>query len=355
VTKNRTKKSRQKAPAPKSDVGGSQRGSPPSASFAKAPLALLARQDLTPAEKLVAIVLEDLRAFSGRRPTQRALAEATGLGERTVRRILGRLKKAAKMAALKGEKKRPKWPPQPDNLAGPLTFKQTIQTKKRKKRPSPLPLTNSGTEKTAPGPQGLSASVAILAAKMAEGAGRQWGIGRVRAAVEDDLRHDRYNRAALEMYLAATGPIAAPPWKLADDIRAALEAKGGADFRERIRQIRIEGLTDVRRESDGRRWRVRYPDERAGLLILESVVEPPRRPTLADLEREREGWKFDRRAAGSRTLERRIAALRAGLPDPDPPRAPEPEKIEIRQPKDLAGWTFRPDHPTLFSLEGGRP
>jgi hypothetical protein len=188
----------------------------------------------------------------------------------------------------------------------------------------------------------------MLALKARAGGGK-WGLAQWIGQVEEDEAVRRYARADLAAFVASRTAITEAPWKLAESVRCHAAAAKEAAFRERLRTIRGEGLTDARREGDRRRWRVRYSDETEGLLILESVVEPPRPAALAELERQQEKWKFDRTLPGARALDRRVAAMRAGLPDPSPPPVPESEKIEIRRPENLAAWRFRPEQPVLFA------
>lgn len=171
------------------------------------------------------------------------------------------------------------------------------------------------------------------------------------AVANEDLRNGRYTRADLEAYLVGVGRIACWPSGLAADVVAFIGAAKVAAFAARIREIQTEGLTDVRREGDGRTWRVRYVDETPPVIILETMLADPEPTTLEDLERSMESnRRLDPAGRGStaRSFLRRIEALRAGLPDPNPPPAPSPERREIRSLVDLAGWHFS-------ARAGGRP
>lgn len=190
-------------------------------------------------------------------------------------------------------------------------------------------------------------TVAILAAKAGRSGGR-WPFEQWAGQVEEDCRAGRYDRGELRAYVQEARGITVAPWRLAVDVRAFLAARKAAEFRERLRVIRVEGLSDARAEGDKRRWRVRFADETVPVVILEEVLPEPARPTLESLEREWGEWKFDRQAAGARRLEERIEAIRAGRPDPHPEPRGEPEKRELRTPGDLRGWTFRPYQPRLF-------
>jgi len=326
-------------------------------SFYKASRALLERTDLTPAEKLVRIVQADWRAFRGGEPTALQLAEATGLGERTVRRFL-----AAKLAGSEAAK-------MPANLAGEaanlaaLHSSSDIQTKERDTDALSLSATR-GEEKTdgpavAKAMAGLPAVgvLALLHLKAVEGGGK-WALAKWVGHVEEDEAAGRYARAELAAFVAGRTAVTESPWRLAESVRRHADAARAAAFRERLRRIQADGLTDARREGDKRRWRVRYPDAGEGLLVLESVVDLPRPPRVAELERALASARrlsLGRRSVDETMLEGRIAALRAGRPDPCPPSVPAPEKIEIRRPEDLKGWTFRPDQPVLAFAAGPEP
>ena len=89
--------------------------------FYKASRAMLARTDVTAAEKLVRIVRAHYRAFEGREPTAAEAARATGLGDRTVRRFL-----AAKLATAKTAKMPAKMAGKTAKLATPNVVKTSV-------------------------------------------------------------------------------------------------------------------------------------------------------------------------------------------------------------------------------------
>ena len=217
---------------------------------------------------------------------------------------------------------------------------------KAKAKPSP-PLSPRGERQTAKANQGHEGDggdglVAGLATKAQVGGGK-WPFEQWAGQTEEDFAAKRYTRSELAAFVAGRTAVTEAPWRLAESVRRHAEAAKAAAFRKRIQEIQAGGLTDARREGDERRWQMRYSDAEEGLLILESVVDPPPPPRVAELERvlvSARRLSLGRPSVEETRLEGRLAALRAGLPDPNPPPAPSPERREIRSLVDLAGWHF---------------
>ncbi|HUX00815.1 MAG TPA: hypothetical protein VMY35_07530, partial [Phycisphaerae bacterium] len=247
--------------------------------FYKASRAMLARTDLTLAEKLVRIVRAHWLAFEGREPTAAETARATGLSERQIYRILARKKgafnaedaeAAEKAKAGLGEKRR-------GRLTGcqakPLTGchdKMSVKTDKMsvpgpdacsksygvmrdvdKERgmitaPSPSAARGQKKEET----DGLAEAAAkageqggmfaMLALKGRAGGGK-WPLARWIGQAEEDEAARRFSRADLEAFVASRTSITEAPWLLAGAVRRHAQAAKQAAFRERLRTIRVEG------------------------------------------------------------------------------------------------------------------
>jgi hypothetical protein len=303
--------------------------------FYKAGRALLKRTDMTPAEKLVRIVRDHWLAFEGREPTTAEVARATGMSERHVYRIFtpgAPGQRTQRKTTGVGEKEKGRLTgcqakpltgchdrmsaktdkmsvPGPDACSKSYSFSRDVDKGERRTAPlSPL-AAQGGKKETACG------VLALLHLKAVDGSGK-WSLARWIGQVEEDEAARRYTREDLEAFVASRTSITEAPWLLADSVRRHAEATHEAAFRERIRVIRAEGLTDVRWKGEGeptdnlpRRGRVKYADPDAGLLVLVFRIS----------------------LGGGRSYER---------------------FYEIRRPEDLAGWRFRPEQPVLpFAAE----
>jgi len=293
--------------------------------FYKAGRAMLARTDLTPAEKLVRIVRAHWQAFEGKEPTAADAARATGLGERTVRRFL-----AAKLATAKMAKMPAKLAGETAKLATPNVVKTSVRDveKERGIITDPLSLlSRCGKEEKTDGLAEAAAKagerggmLAMLVLKARAGGGK-WSLARWIGQVEEDEAAGRYRRADLEAFVAGRTAITEAPWKLAEAVRRHAAAAKEAAFRERLWTIRAEGLTAVRWTGSEeppnqlpKRGQVKYADPEAGLLVLVFPVS---------MGRGRHYEKYH----------------------------------EIRRPGDLKGWRFKAEQPVLAfaeTKEGGR-
>jgi len=237
---------------------------------------------------------------------------------------------------------------------GKNTERECMRKGKAKAKPSP-PLSPRGERQTAKANQGHEGDggdglVAGLATKAQVGGGK-WPFEQWAGQTEEDFAAKRYTRSELAAFVAGRTAVTEAPWRLAESVRRHADAAKAAAFRERIRTIRAGGLMEVRCKGDPRRWCVQHADEAAPVIILETMLADPEPTTLEDLERSMESnRRLDPAGRGStaRSFLRRIEALRAGLPDPNPPPAPSPERREIRSLVDLAGWHFS-------ARAGGRP
>ena len=315
--------------------------------FYKTSRAMLRRKDMTDAAKIIQVVRTHFLAFEGREPTTAELVAATGKCERTVRRA-----KADKLSGPKRTKCPAKMSAQAVNSSAPscsTSHGSVRDVDKGERGTAPIPLASQGEKANGKtqcpnlGPQ--ASSLFILAAKARMGGGK-WPFEQWAGQVEEDTAARRYRRADLEAFVASRTAITEAPWKLAESVRRHAAAAKAAAFRERLRTIRAEGLSDARLGGDKRRWRVRYVDEGDGLLILEESLPEPAPPALEELERQLR--QCERRCWPTEPLSERIEAIRAGRPDPHPEPRGEPEKKEIRTPDDMRGWTFRPYQPRLF-------
>ncbi|HUX03244.1 MAG TPA: hypothetical protein VMY35_19960 [Phycisphaerae bacterium] len=290
--------------------------------FYKVGRAMLARTDLTPAEKLVRIVRDHWLAFEGKEPTAAEAARATGLGERTVRRFLAAKLAAAKMAKM--AKMPAKLAGETANLATPNVIKTSVRDveKERGIITDPLPLlSRCGKEEKTDGLAEAAAKageqggmLAMLVLKARAGGGK-WSLARWIGQVEEDEAAGRYRRPDLEVYVAARTAITEAPWKLAEAVRRHAAAAKEAAFRERLRRIRADGLTRAEgpvaagdstwRDGPGR---VVYVDPDMPLLVIEQP-----RPAV-----------------------------------PGTSYGPGKKRWNVTTPADLAGWRFRAEQPTLF-------
>ena len=282
--------------------------------FYRASKALLRRTDLTDAQKIIEIVRRHWLAFEGREPTTAELVAATGKSDRTIRRA-----RADKLSAPKRTKCPAKMSVQADKKSGRSCSTsyglEEIETKERGIAPPSPPAAQGkkgkGIEAAVAKAAEGNGALALLVLKARAGGGK-WSLARWMGQVEEDEAARRYRRADLDAFVAARTAITEAPWKLAEAVgRHAATAKAAA-FRERLRRIRAEGLT----QADG-------PDGPGKVVYVD-----PDGPLLV------------------------IAQASPAVPGSS--YGPGKKRWDVRTPADLAPWRFRAGQPLLFDVEGQR-
>jgi len=276
--------------------------------FYKASRAMLARTDLTPAEKLVRIVRAHFRAFEKRVATVRELAAATGLSERGVRKILSRLwtarfrQLAEQSAEQSAERSSERSSGKAEQGSAPSCSKSlsVVRDVDKGERSTPAPLAAQGGKANDWRRTSFGKQLAARAARKADLL--EWeayGLEAVRS----------FGLEAVEAYLVARKYLTCWPRDLAADVRAFLAESKAAAFRERLRTIRAEGL--VRATGPDGPGRVVYVEPDRPLLVIERRVPPP---------------------AGTSY-------------------GPQTKRWEVTTPEALAAWTFRPEQPVLGFMD----
>jgi len=283
---------------PKSEIRN-----PQSNGFYKASKALLRRTDLTDAQKIIEIVRRHWLAFEGREPTTAELVAATGKSDRTIRRA-----KADKLSAPNRTKCPAKMSAQADKLSAPNVVKTSVRDVDKGGRQAAPPPLDVFAEKA--GERG--GMLAMLALKARAGGGK-WPLAQWIGQVEEDEAAGRYRRADLEAFVAGRTAVTESPWRLAEGVRRHAEVAKAAAFRERLRVIRAEGLTQA--EGPDGPGRVVYVDPDMPLLVIEQPL-----PAV-----------------------------------PGTSYGPGKKRWEVTTPADLAAWRFRADQPRLFDFGVGIP
>jgi len=281
--------------------------------FYKAGRALLARTDLTPAQKLVRIVRDHWLAFEGREATARELVKATGLSESGIRKVLtGRKTAQTPQSAVQSAVQSAPETAQSAVPSCSTSLSSVRDVDKGERQTAPSPSAAQGGKEKASGLKPQAPSLALLALKARAG-GSKWSLTRWIGQVEEDAAAGRYARADLEAFVAARTAITEAPWKLAEAVRRYAEAAKQAAFRERLRQIRADGLT-----------RAKGPDGPGAVVYVD-----PDMPLLV--------------------IEQPLPAV------PGTSYGPGKKRWEVTTPADLAAWRFRADQPRLFDFGVGIP
>jgi len=272
--------------------------------FYKASRAMAADKGLSYGEKWVRVIQAHYLAFEGREPTSAEIARALGRkGRRGINKILARLARREQKALVGGNKR-----PARAGTKGPKTGTKgppshsllDIETKERGMTAPSSPATQGGKKETAG-----TGALALLHLKARAGGGK-WGLAQWIGQVEEDEAARRYARADLEAFVASRTSITEAPWLLAGAVRRHAQAAKQAAFRERLRTIRVEGLT-MASGPDGP-GRVVYVDPEMPLLVIEQ-------PSPAV---------------------------------PGTSYGPGKKRWEVRTPEDLKAWRFRAEQPRLF-------
>ena len=272
--------------------------------FYKASRAMAADKGLSYGEKWVRVIQAHYLAFEGREPTSAEIARALGRkGRRGINKILARLARREQKALVGGNKG-----PARAGTKGPKTGTKgppshsllDIETKERGMTAPSSPATQGGKKETAG-----TGALALLHLKARAGGGK-WGLAQWIGQVEEDEAARRYARADLEAFVASRTSITEAPWLLAGAVRRHAQAAKQAAFRERLRTVRVDGLT-MASGPDGP-GRVVYVDPEMPLLVIEQ-------PSPAV---------------------------------PGTSYGPGKKRWEVRTPEDLRGWRFRAEQPRLF-------
>lgn len=321
--------------------------------FAKAPLHLLRRQDLTPAEKIVAIAVERLRHFGDGLTSERLRIES-GLSLRSVQRAM----RSLGLARPRGRPRKEKNTTPVSHFGGGNTTNNATPVshfpkascctsvsysynQERGESNGPTPPVRMEPSKTAgtrrrprlrPIIRDLGhddAARALAEALAARQRPRPEDPDAVYAEILRDTQAGRYTLQDLAFWLDQTPVVSTRSWQLKTDLATLVAGADRIGLALTTRRLLADGMTAaVRRGETGPRWlltSIEIAGEgawvRTGPGLLKPIRDPPRGTFI---------WLTEVAAGG------------------------KGRQLCIDRLRNLDEWAFEPEQPTLFDVAAGR-